>query len=558
MNYSWRLHELEELRESDRPLVDLGCDLAEKQMDEDRLFLGETPLRSAIWDEPRVVRLRNRPDVIEVECDAGAYGAETVTGEPIAKPHRFITNSPILARLLSLKLTPEQKMYTTKVEGRHTKASGQYCHGLACAILEGLREEARLRNPQRFQLNHEVYYAAPTTHEEDWTAALNEAEKRFENTSKRPLILAEGDILYQQVQELVPWKLNRIQLAWLPGQRRWPTEVPFTHRGCAYRDASGRFAIEHEDLTSVPYPKQKFINPVRVAIFFYGEAPEEPAERLQFDDDREIPTTAKVAGLNTDIHFEGGPPMSREMRSSLARLHCNLGHAPKTEIIRILAAAGKLDSKILAGLDALRCGTCKRLTKPTKPPTSSTASASRYAGAFGEHLQADIIYIRLLDGYACPVLGMVCMSTNYHAAKTLQNRSPEHLLEVMQEIWYRPLGLPISITVDSDTAFYGVNEQWHQQIGVEFDIIPAEEAHKLGKIGRRNALMRTLSERLIDQNGATNKDQTQQHSHCSAPQHEQLHLQLWSFTMSGSFWTNAPTSWRPAVGRKGPSHYSST
>ena len=507
MNYSWRLHELEELRESDRPLVDLGCDLAEKQMDEDRLFLGETPLRSAIWDEPRVVRLRNRPDVIEVECDAGAYGAETVTGEPIAKPHRFITNSPILARLLSLKLTPEQKMYTTKVEGRHTKASGQYCHGLACAILEGLREEARLRNPQRFQLNHEVYYAAPTTHEEDWTAALNEAEKRFENTSKRPLILAEGDILYQQVQELVPWKLNRIQLAWLPGQRRWPTEVPFTHRGCAYRDASGRFAIEHEDLTSVPYPKQKFINPVRVAIFFYGEAPEEPAERLQFDDDREIPTTAKVAGLNTDIHFEGGPPMSREMRSSLARLHCNLGHAPKTEIIRILAAAGKLDSKILAGLDALRCGTCKRLTKPTKPPTSSTASASRYAGAFGEHLQADIIYIRLLDGYACPVLGMVCMSTNYHAAKTLQNRSPEHLLEVMQEIWYRPLGLPISITVDSDTAFYGVNEQWHQQIGVEFDIIPAEEAHKLGKIGRRNALMRTLSERLIDQNGATNKDQ---------------------------------------------------
>ena len=106
-------------------------------------------------------------------------------------------------------------MYTTKVEGRHTKASGQYCHGLACAILEGLREEARLRNPQRFQVNNEVYYAAPTTHEEDWSAALDEAEKRFENTSKRPLILSDGDILYQQVQELVPWKLSRIQLAWL-------------------------------------------------------------------------------------------------------------------------------------------------------------------------------------------------------------------------------------------------------------------------------------------------------------------------------------------------------
>ena len=94
MNYSHRMDELEELRESDRPLVELGCDLAEKQMDEDRLFLGENPLRSAIWEEPHVVRLRNRPDVIEVECDAGAYGAETVTGEPIVKPHRFITQLP--------------------------------------------------------------------------------------------------------------------------------------------------------------------------------------------------------------------------------------------------------------------------------------------------------------------------------------------------------------------------------------------------------------------------------------------------------------------------------
>jgi len=79
--------------------------------------------------------------------------------------------------------------------------------------------------------------------------------------------------------------------------------------------------------------------------------------------------------------------------------------------------------------------------KPIKLPTSSTATATRYAGAFGEHLQSDIVFIRMLSGRAIPVLGMVRMSTNYHAAKALTSRSPDHVLSVTQEIWYRPLGL---------------------------------------------------------------------------------------------------------------------
>lgn len=167
----------------------------------------------------------------------------------------------------------------------------------------------------------------------------------------------------------------------------------------------------------------------------------------------------------------------------------------------------KLDSKLLSALDALRCGSCIRMTKTVKPSTSSTSSAVRFSGAFGDHLQADIIFVRTLNGEACPVLGMTCMSTNFHAAKPIENRSPETVLEAMIEIWYRPLGLPISITVDADTCFLGKNQQWHQNLGIEYDIIPTEEAWRLGKIGRRNALMRTLAERLIDQNAVLDKKQ---------------------------------------------------
>jgi hypothetical protein len=490
-----------------RPLVDLGCDIAEGQMEEDRLFLAENPIRSRIWKEPRVEELRQRPDVFTVENEAGAFGAETSDGQPIQKGHRWITNSPELAELLSFKMTAEQKMYTTPVQGKHTKASGEYCLGLACAILEGLQREARKRNPQRFQQTNknEVYYLFPSLMASEWEPILDEAERRFQNTYKKPFTLAEKDDMYKQIEQLVPWNLARIQVAWTPQARRWPDDIPFTHRGCAYRSNQGEFSIEHEDMTSVNFPKQRFAHPVRIAIFFYGNAPEDGDHDMTDLRQGEEQSTERVPGINTDIYFEGGPAMTREMRTSIARLHCNLGHAPKAEIVRILAAAGKLDNKILGALDALRCGTCKRLSKPIKPPTSSTAAATRYAGAFGEHLQADIIFIRLLDGSACPVLGMTCMSTNYHTAKALENRTPDHVLQTLHEIWYRPLGLPISIQLDADTAFLGVTQEWHNNLGIEYDIIPTEEAWKLGKIGRRNALMRTLAEKLIDQNGVIDK-----------------------------------------------------
>ena len=48
----------------------------------------ENPIRSRIWNEPRVEELRQCPDVFTVENEAGAYGAETADGEPMRKGHR--------------------------------------------------------------------------------------------------------------------------------------------------------------------------------------------------------------------------------------------------------------------------------------------------------------------------------------------------------------------------------------------------------------------------------------------------------------------------------------
>ena len=70
MNYAHRLDELLERRLDEKPLVDLGCDICETQMEEGRFFLGENPTRSAIWNEERMEKLKEHPDVIvlRVRC----------------------------------------------------------------------------------------------------------------------------------------------------------------------------------------------------------------------------------------------------------------------------------------------------------------------------------------------------------------------------------------------------------------------------------------------------------------------------------------------------------
>ena len=127
------------------------------------------------------------------------------------------------------------------------------------------------------------------------------------------------------------------------------------------------------------------------------------------------------------------------------------------------------------------------------------------ASAFGDRLQADIVYIRTLSQNV-PVLGIVDEFTNYIVATTLTDRHPATVLKTFLTMWYHPLGLPQHLTVDPDTAFLGNMEEWHARHGIEYEIIPAEEHWRIGKIERRNALLRTLVERLVDHHAVVSRE----------------------------------------------------
>lgn len=346
MNYSWRMEELAELRDYDRPLVKLGADIMKHQDGQGRFFVGENPLPSAIWSEDDVQEVMNLPGTMTTKCEAGAYGAETKDGYPVIKAHRWVTNSVEIARELQRKLTPEQKLYTKPIEGADTAASGCYCDGLADAILRGVAKEAQRRDPSRFVKANKVYCMHPSTDEQQWQEVMNELERRFANTHKKPFPLGQGDPLYKVVEQLIPRKLERIQASWTPAARRFPTDIAYTHRGSVLLLNNGKITIEQEDLSQVTYPKQRYAEPVRIGLHFFGAAPDDelPGNPPPGDEDER----RRVPGMSTEIWFEGaGNTLKPELKKSVARLHTNMGHPPKEELTRMLAASNTLSASVL-------------------------------------------------------------------------------------------------------------------------------------------------------------------------------------------------------------------
>ena len=66
------------------------------------------------------------------------------------------------------------------------------------------------------------------------------------------------------------------------------------------------------------------------------------------------------------------------------------------------------------------------------------------------------------------------------------------------------------IRCDPGGEYGGEVIQFHMRHGIIHDVIPAEAHHRLGKIERRNALLRSITERLVDERGIADKESLDQ------------------------------------------------
>ena len=504
LNYSQRLEELWELRELQRPLLEWVVARLRQQLREGRLIALENPLRSRLWSEPSVTNMISDFGLMLVKCDAGYFGAVDPRGNKIIKTYQFATNSPYIAQALGHQLTAEERAQCTPLEGIAVTKSQEYPIKMVRALLQALRKEAKQWSPNRFDpAPVEVFFAQPSDDEPTWRAILNEVEQIFRRGAARSLVLQPGHDLYDKIAALVPWELSRIQVAAKPMTRRQPRDLPHTHRGSILLFNDEVVEIEVEDMLVNQFPKRRFEKPVRVAVFFFGFATEDQPKPQQ-ERDREPAVHLPVPGLSTDVAFPNAPatlPMS--VRASLARLHIGAGHPHKKEMICLLAAHGSINSSVMTALEHMKCGTCERNARPTQP---HAAAVPQFTGQFAERVQADMFYTRDLSGGNHPVLGAVDMATNLQQAIRLVSINAQHVWDSFRAMWFAPFGYPLILEVDAGTPFQGVFKEHALAAGIHIIVVPPEAHWRIGAVERRNAVLRTIVDKLVDNHGVTNAE----------------------------------------------------
>lgn len=508
MNYSQRPELLQSLQDEERPLVQFACELADFQLYHNRYFLIENPQRSQLWTLREVIELSQRPDVWIQYLDTGAFGAQ-VNGHDIIKTMGFLGNIPGLEDVIGRRLSQDERSQRRPIEGALTRPSQEYPDELVDTILSFMKKIIHRLEPHRFALHHVLPVAQPVADLTEWDDVVQHVSKTFERANKRPFNIDPSSDLGKKICDLARMNAVRIQCAYTPTTRRIPTALAFdsevTSRAALLEYANGRRALEVDNILELQLPKQRFDTPVAVAIFMYGTLREEPPTRpTATDEDAKLP----LADLPTDITFPGLPSghgINVDTRRTVARLHLNLGHPSPQELIRMVAYYGGAPSAIITCIQHLKCSTCERLKSPQQPRPATMPKF--IAGQFGDEVQGDLFYVRLLTGDAIPVLGLVDKATGYHQAAVCTTRNSAETFEIFVKCWFKPFGLPYKMMLDPDTAFRGDCQRQIESLGIICDFCPAEAHWMIGMVERRNSILRCILEKLIDQHASSTTDE---------------------------------------------------
>ena len=234
----------------------LACQLALLQIKGSRDFLIENPQRSQLWKLPCIIEIEERP---AVTLDAGAFGA-TVHGQQVAKPMTFLGNIPGRDSIIHKRLTAEERLECTPIQGNKTRPSQEYPDQLVQVMLKHMKQMVQLREPQRFS-HHQIFAVAqPTTDPSVWDDIVEYASGVFDRSSKRPFNTDSDSELGNKISNLVRMDTARIQAASTPTTRRLPTNTAFnkgvSHRAALLQYNDGQRVLELEQLQDLQLPKQ--------------------------------------------------------------------------------------------------------------------------------------------------------------------------------------------------------------------------------------------------------------------------------------------------------------
>ncbi|CAE7470136.1 RE2 [Symbiodinium sp. CCMP2592] len=220
-------------------------------------------------------------------------------------------------------------------------------------------------------------------------------------------------------------------------------------------------------------------------------------ETREGDEDNE----EKIKRGGEGITFEQATKIAPEVRSSLRRLHQNLGHPSNTDLARHLRLAGA-DPTVVEATKKIRCQVCSRHQRAASAKPASLPNMLD----FNQLVAVDAFYVYDVNGVKVELMMVVDVGTGFIATGHLQGHSTSTMEASFCSIWSNTFGAPGTMIVDLESglqAGLGRYSEWH---GTRIRPIAGQAHWQNGTVERAIRTWKEIWVKLVDTHSATHEE----------------------------------------------------
>ena len=198
------------------------------------------------------------------------------------------------------------------------------------------------------------------------------------------------------------------------------------------------------------------------------------------------------------ISFEKGSKIAPEVKSSLRRLHQNLGHPSNVDLARHLRLAGA-DPAVIEATKKMTCQVCARNQRGHSAKPASLPNLLD----FNQLVAVDAFYVYDAQGEKVELMMAIDIGTGFVSAGRLQGHSTSTMEASFCTIWSNTFGAPGTVVIDLESGLQAGFGRYSERHGTRLRPIAGQAHWQNGAVERAIRTWKEIWVKLVDQYSAT-------------------------------------------------------
>lgn len=261
------------------------------------------------------------------------------------------------------------------------------------------------------------------------------------------------------------------------------------------RSVSRRLTSDVHKITPLRWSKRRFGKVLAQWVGVTdaaGRSGDPPDVEMEGSVQKDLEEVIPSEGIS--FRIPSGRWLSPVIKSTLRKVHCNLGHPSKEDLKRFLKTGGA-HLELVEAAEWIECSVC---AQSKRPRIHRRHHIPPHDLQFNDEVLVDCFQTKDIRNTGHWFLSVLDRATMYHTACLVENHSPGCLLQALKNCWQNAFGAPRELVIDQERGFIGPEFVDDLQMSCAIVTSIAGQAHwQHGKIERHNGVLKDMLKRTV-------------------------------------------------------------